>query len=88
MYGDQLLSFAPYVEFSGFRRGRLLFGDGGWLRGFRFRRLLFHKQQLFVALTSKLVQMPAEFLVRHRCGPGGVGSGIGAFFFAGWSGVR
>ena len=46
--------------------------DGAWLRGFGFRRLLFHEGWLFVALTShKLFQVPAEFLVRHRCGLGG-----------------
>jgi hypothetical protein len=31
-----LLGLAPSVEFTSFRRRRLLFGDDGWLREFRF----------------------------------------------------
>src|SRR6516225_12210411 len=63
------LALRRRLNLRGFLRGRLLFGDGAWLRGFGFRRLLFQEQRLFVAMTShKLFQVPAEFLVRHRCG--------------------
>lgn len=80
--GDQLPGFAPYVEFTGFRRGRLLFGDGGWLRGFGFRRVLFRGLVVFVALPcQKHFDVLAKFLVRLRCWLGGL-------FLAGWSGDR